>query len=95
MHRCSFGVPYLKDTTPHWSTRGRVRRAAAVPRGGFDRFGHTGSFAVSPPARSTAIAVLYVYSQVRRMLQPLLAEIYGEGYAHALTRLADDSVQLR
>ena len=29
------------------------------------------------------------------MLQPLLAEIYGEGYAHALTRLADDSVQLR
>ena len=42
-----------------------------------------------------SLAVLYVYSQVRRMLQPLLAEIYGEGYAHALTRLADDSVQLR
>ena len=60
------------------------------------RFGHTG-FELCGQSTSDvdSLAVLFVYSQVRRMLQPLLAEIYGEGYAHALTRLADDSVQLR
>lgn len=49
------GVPYFKDTTPRWSTRGKLRGR----------------------------------------LLPLLAEVYGDGYARALSRLAAESSQLR
>jgi len=46
-----YGVPYFKDSTPGWSTRGRLRN----------------------------------------QLQPLLAEVYGEGYSTHLSALARDS----
>ena len=50
----TYGVPYFKDTTPAWSTRGKLRNA----------------------------------------LQPLLAEMFGDGYARNLTILGQDSEQL-
>lgn len=49
-----FGVPYFLDTTPAWSTRGKLRN----------------------------------------QLQPLLAEMFGDGYLHNLTTLGQDSEQL-
>jgi tRNA(Ile)-lysidine synthetase-like protein len=50
----TYGVPYFKDTTPAWSTRGKLRGS----------------------------------------LQPLLAEMFGDGYARNLTILGQDSEQL-
>ena len=49
----SYGVPYFKDTTPKWSTRGRLRNE----------------------------------------LLPLLASIYGEGFAGNLSALARESAR--
>eukprot|EP00668_Euglena_longa_P001370 GGOE01001623.1.p1 GENE.GGOE01001623.1~~GGOE01001623.1.p1 ORF type:complete len:690 (-),score=219.47 GGOE01001623.1:340-2346(-) len=49
-----YGVPYLKDTTPAWSTRGTMRN----------------------------------------QLMPLLKDMYGAGYLHNLSQLAEHSRQL-
>eukprot|EP00667_Euglena_gracilis_P007351 EG_transcript_7422 len=49
-----YGVPYLKDTTPAWSTRGTMRN----------------------------------------QLMPLLKDMYGAGYLHNLSQLAQHSQQL-
>eukprot|EP01035_Chromulina_nebulosa_P017251 gene17251-22780_t len=50
-----YGVPYFKDTTPSWSTRGKLRK----------------------------------------QLLPLLADMYGEGFLHNLSKLANQSDQYK
>ena len=52
-HAHAFGVPYFKDSTPEWSTRGKLRN----------------------------------------QVQPLLGDVYGEGYASHLTVLARESAE--
>ena len=52
-HAHAYGVPYFKDSTPEWSTRGKLRGR----------------------------------------VQPLLEEVYGEGYARHLSALARESAE--
>ena len=52
-HAHAYGVPYFKDSTPEWSTRGKLRN----------------------------------------QVQPLLGDVYGEGYASHLTVLARESAE--
>ena len=52
-HAHAYGVPYFKDSTPEWSTRGKLRN----------------------------------------QVQPLLEDVYGEGYASHLSVLARESAE--